>query len=38
MYISLRIEIREALVFKGYAEIEAPDIEWPEIGWKARSE
>lgn len=32
MYISLRMKIREAPVFKGYAEIEAPDIERPEIG------
>lgn len=38
MYISLRMEIREALAFKVYAQIEASDVEWPEIGWKARSE
>lgn len=25
MYISSRMEIREALIFKGYAKVEAPD-------------
>lgn len=36
MYISSRMEIRKALVFKGYVKVEAPDNRMTRDGMKSQ--